>query len=141
MNQFNQMYQNTMNAPYLPQRNTYYPMNNNGITWVQGIEGAKAYQLLPNSNVLLMDSENDGRFYIKVSDNVGMSSLRVFQYTEIDQNAVKAQPSGIDLTEYVRKDELQSLILAMMPKQEVATNEQSVQSVKSASKSKPLISE
>ena len=67
--------------PYQQQR---YPQAlNNGIVWVQGIEGAKAYQLMPNSNTILMDSENDERFYIKVADNVGMCTLRVFKYEEI----------------------------------------------------------
>ena len=67
--------------PYMTQT------QNNGINWVQGIEGAKAYQLTPNSNVILMDSENEGRFYIKVSDNVGMCNLRVFKYEEISRIA------------------------------------------------------
>ena len=49
-----------------------YTNNQTNITWVQGIETAKAYQLPSNSSALLMDNENDGVFYIKVSDNIGM---------------------------------------------------------------------
>jgi hypothetical protein len=62
--------------------------------------------------------------YIKVSDNIGISSLRIFNYTE-----EIASPSGatinndLDLTQYVRKDELQNLIKELM------TNEQSVPTV------------
>ena len=65
MNQFaNPMMPNMVN-PYMNQRNPqYYQQPNNGINWVQGIEGGKAYQLPPNSNAVLMDSENDGIFYI-----------------------------------------------------------------------------
>lgn len=63
------------NNPYQPR------VNPNGITWVQGVEGAKAFQLLPNSNAILMDSESD-KFYIKSSDNVGMCSLRTFNFVE-----------------------------------------------------------
>lgn len=65
--------------------NSYNPYQRmaNGITWVQGIEGAKAFQLMPSSNIVLMDSENDGVFYIKIADNVGMCSLRTFSYKEI----------------------------------------------------------
>ena len=112
MNQFgNQMFQQN---PY------YTPRTNNGITWVQGIEGAKAWQLSPNSNVLLMDSENDGRFYIKVSDNVGMCTLRIFKYEEITNQPTEPH---IDLSEYVKKSELKSLINSMLGG---ANNEQSV---------------
>ena len=99
----NQMYQNrNMNMPY---------MQNNGITWVQGIEGAKAWQLSPNSNILLMDSENDGKFYIKVSDSIGMCNLRVFEYKEVTNEATPASP---DLSQYVKKSELQELINSMI---------------------------
>ena len=69
---------------FYPQQPLYpkSPTPNNGIVWVQGIEGAKAYQMNPNSNIQLMDSENNGIFYIKVTDNIGMANLRVFHYTE-----------------------------------------------------------
>ena len=112
-----------------PQYPISYPYNtacvpqSNGITWVQGVEGAKAYQLSPNSNVMLMDSENDGIFYIKVSDNVGMCSLRTFKYEEI------TNPSNqVDLSEYVKKSELENLINSMLGGK---SNEQSVSTIKS----------
>lgn len=97
-NPYNNMYQQ---RPYTP--------TNNGITWVQGIEGAKAYQLMPNSNVLLMDSENDGMFYIKVSDNVGMCSLRTFKYEEMT-NFDKKPDFNVDLSQFVTKDELEEIL-------------------------------
>ena len=115
MNQFsNPMFSPQMQNPYLTQRaNQYYQPQTNGINWVQGIEGAKAWQLSPNSNVMLLDSENDGRFYIKVSDNVGMCTLRVFSYTEITDQSKTTIPN-IDLSEYVKKSELQTLITSML---------------------------
>ena len=120
--------------PYLNQYNTYpqkfqYPVNN-GINWVQGIEGAKAWQLQPNSNVVLLDSENDGRFYIKVSDNVGMCSLRIFDYNEITDTPT--QQSDIDLSEYVKKSELQTLLASMLGGQR---DEQSISAIDGKSKS------
>ena len=42
----------------------------NNILWVNGIEGAKAWQLNPSSMVILLDSENEGKMYIKVSDSI-----------------------------------------------------------------------
>lgn len=107
-----------------------YPQTeqNNGITWVQGLEGAKAYQMSPNRNILLMDSENEGTFYIKVTDNIGMANLRVFNYTEVTAQDVKKDP--IDLSEYVKKSELQELLTELYKE---VTNEQSI----SANRSKP----
>lgn len=80
----------------------------NGINWVQGLEGAKAYQLMPNSNVILMDSENDGFFYIKVSDNVGICNLRVFKYEEVADYNKPAVP--IDTSQFVTKTELEEIL-------------------------------
>jgi hypothetical protein len=103
--------------PYAPNRsvmppNTAYNAINNGIIWVQGIEGAKAYQIAPNSNVMLMDSENDGRFYIKVSDNVGMCNLRTFSYVETtgQEPFSRGHENDIDMSQYVTKDELQEAL-------------------------------
>ena len=114
-----------------PQQPQYpKPLNpNNGIIWVQGIEGAKAYQMSPNSNIQLMDSENNGIFYIKVTDNIGMANLRVFRYTEIAQQDMQKQESSVDLSEYVKKSELQELLLELMSGREVS-NEQSVSATK-----------
>ena len=118
MNQF----QSLSNNPYYP-RNTM--LTGPQINWVQGIEGAKAYQLSPNSNIQLMDSENDGIFYIKTSDNIGMCNLRIFKYEEITEQKSTPQPN---LSEYVRKDELESLINSMLG----GTNESTVSTAKSS---------
>jgi len=110
--------------------NPYYNVNptsvagatTNNIIWVQGIEGAKAWQLNPNSMVILLDSEVEGKMYIKVSDNIGMSSLRIFNYVEeipSTNNSVTVN-NELDLSQYVRKDELQTLI------KEVIDSEQSI---------------
>lgn len=118
MNQFgNQIpnpYMTQMPNPYINQRaNQYYQPQNNGINWVQGIEGGKAYQLPPNSNAILMDSENDGIFYIKISDNVGMCTLRRFKYEEI-LDTPNQSLQQIDLSQYVKKSELESMLNAML---------------------------
>ena len=117
---------------YTPQRSQFSSYFNpatsvstptNNIIWVQGIEGAKAWQLAPNSMAILLDSEAEGKMYIKVSDNIGMSSLRVFNYTEASvSNATTNQ--DLDLSQYVKKDELSNLIKEIL-------NEQSISTVKS----------
>lgn len=110
--------------PYQQYNQYQQRQQTNGITWVQGIEGAKAYQLLPNSNIILMDSENDGRFYIKTSDNVGMCNLRLFSYQEIT-----SQPTPqVDLSNYVTRQELETAIASMRGtknEQSVSTNAKS----------------
>lgn len=103
----------------------------NNIIWVQGIEGAKAWQLNPNSMVILLDSEAEGKMYIKVSDNIGMSSLRIFNYTEenINENNNVTANKDLDLSQYVRKDELSIMIKEIMKNEQIistaATNSDS----------------
>lgn len=110
------MYQNQM----------YYKQQTNNIMWVQGVEGAKAYQLSPNTNAMLMDSENDGIFYIKTSDNIGMCNLRVFKYEEI-----KETPSTqADTSQFVTRAELNELL----EKMKGVEDEQSISTTKSKSK-------
>lgn len=112
---------NNFQNPYMPQ---YQQRNyNNGIIWVQGIEGAKAYQLMPNSNAMLLDSESDGIFYIKVSDNVGMCNLRTFKFEEIT-NYSKPSDKDIDLSQYITRDEFEKVIGGLR-------HEQSIPAIKS----------
>jgi hypothetical protein len=100
----------------------------NNIIWVQGIEGAKAWQLNPNSFALLLDSENEGRMYIKVSDNIGMSSLRIFNFVEenaissstFNNNANVPGASQMDLSQFVTKEELKKIVKELVDEQSVS---------------------
>ena len=122
MNNFNQF------QPQRPQYSSYFnpatgaTASTNNIFWVNGIEGAKAWQLNPNSMIILLDSEVEGKMYIKVSDNIGMSSLRIFNYVEEMPSASTNVTinNDLDLSQYVRKDELNKLI------KEIVANEQFV---------------
>lgn len=124
-NQFQPQQRQQYSSYFNPIPGTMSPTNN--ILWVNGIEGAKAWQLNPNSMAILLDSENDGKMYIKVSDNIGISSLRVFNYTEETPSANVTNNQDLDLSQYVKKDELGILVKELM------TNEQSVSTVKSSS--------
>lgn len=78
--------------------------NNNGIIWVQGLEGAKSYMVTPGTSILLMDSESQ-RFYIKSADPSGMPApIRAFDYVEI----VGQAPSPVN-DEYVTREEFNAL--------------------------------
>ena len=108
------------NFPY-SYNQMYQRPQTNGINWVQGIEGAKAFQMIPNSNTILMDSENDGRFYIKVSDNVGMCNLRVFSYKEVTENPTPK----VDMSNYVTRQELEDAIRSIKYEPTVPANAKS----------------
>lgn len=77
---------------------------NNSLTWVQGIEGAKAHVTAPGVPALLMDSECE-RFYIKTTDASGMPlPLRVFEYKEVTNAPAKPAP---DMSGYVTREEFE----------------------------------
>lgn len=103
---------NYPNYPY-PSANPYANMrtSTNSINWVQGIEGAKAFTLMPKENVILMDSESNDTFFIKICDDIGRCTLRKFTYHE---ESTETPPVTQDLSEYVKKSELQSLLNEML---------------------------
>ena len=89
----------TNNVPSTYQPQVAQPQS--AINWVQGIAGAKAFFVPPNSSALLMDSESD-TFFLKSSDASGMPSLRIFQYTEIVNMPQEENNSAV---KYVTMDE------------------------------------
>ena len=80
--QLQSQYQQTVNVPQMAPQ----PQINQGLLWVSGEVGAKSYLVAPNSTVLLMDSDAS-RFYLKSADQSGMPSLRIFEYTEVQNTA------------------------------------------------------
>jgi len=97
-------------APATPAPQQPQPASN-GVLWVQGEEGAKAYMVAPGNSVMLMDSEGSS-FYLKSTDQSGMPlPLRIFDYTERTA-APKAPPvaqqaSGV---EYVTQEQFNALV-------------------------------
>lgn len=77
--------------PYYQQ--PYYQQNqqNNGVIWVQGEAGAKAYLVAPNSTVQLWDSDAQV-IYLKSADASGMPSMKVLDYTIRDNTAPAKEP-------------------------------------------------
>lgn len=102
------------NYPYMNMNPNPYGnvrTSTNSINWVQGIEGAKAFTLMPKENVILMDSESNDTFFIKICDDIGRCTLRKFKYQE---ETTESQPVTQDLSEYVKKSELQDLLNEML---------------------------
>lgn len=93
---FNNFSQNQSYGGYFPynsytanmyQQNQQYQNTNlqtdTNITFVNGIEGAKAFQLRPNQSVILMDSDNS-KFYVKSTDNLGVAKISSYSFVEDD---------------------------------------------------------
>ena len=107
--QLQSQYQQTVNVPQM----TPQPQINQGLLWVSGEVGAKSYLVAPNSTVLLMDSDAS-RFYLKSADQSGMPSLRIFEYTEVQntpQTSVIAPNSDLKEldSKYVTREEYDGL--------------------------------
>ena len=77
------------------QQPTYTPL-----TFVNGIEGAKAYIVAPNSTIYLRDSDSD-KIFIKSSDPQGRLTLRTYRLIE-DNNELSK-------TTFATRDELRNL--------------------------------
>lgn len=84
----------------------------NGIIWVQGEIGARAYPPpMAGSSVLLMDSD-DKRFYIKSTDASGMPMpLRIFSYTE--EVSTQRAYSQNDPSQYITRQEFEEYMRNM----------------------------
>lgn len=91
-------------TPYNAQNAMYNAPMNQGqqLIRVNGLEGAKAYQMGANSTVALFDSNND-IMYVKNTDGAGFGSIRAFKFSEMDLN------SSAPVAEYATKNELEQL--------------------------------
>ena len=73
---YQQQYQNQ----YLDRlRSLEQPSSYDALIRVTGIEGAKAYQMPPNSTAVLFDGSEDLMF-IKTTDGAGFPTIRVFTF-------------------------------------------------------------
>lgn len=73
---------------------------------VNGIEGARAYQMAPNSMAALFDS-NEDVFYIKTSDAGGFSSIQAYSFKRIEEKPAVEQNNYVTRKEF---DELKEAI-------------------------------
>ena len=100
------------NYPNMYQTPMYNRAPINQYTFVNGIEGAKSYQVLyPNQTILLMDSDNP-ICYMKQTDEVGKASIRYFKLEELDETKTKellATKSNITIPEYALKSDIDNI--------------------------------
>lgn len=79
----------------------------NGLTRVTGMDGAKAYQMPPNSVAALFDDSYD-IMYVKSTDGAGFPTIRVFDFFEHKEEApVQQQPVNVE--NFATKQELENL--------------------------------
>lgn len=89
-----------------PQAQQSPAQNNNGIIWVSGEAGAKAYLVAPNQSVQLWDSEAP-TIYLKSADASGMPSMRILDYTFRD--SVPQTKPGLDMGAFATKEDVDYL--------------------------------
>ena len=101
---YNGLYGGLTNGQY-----NYTPNYQNGLqgqikslTRVNGLEGAKACQIMPRETVALFDG-NDDIFYIKSADDGGFPTIKAYRFDEIDLTGAK--PTN----DYVTKSEFEEL--------------------------------
>lgn len=108
---------------YYPQ---YQPQQNSGIIWIQGIEATRAYQVAPNTTVILFDAEAQ-TIYLKSTDQAGRPTMRILDYTIRSEAPKTAQNalSGTNTDIPTRQDlnALQGQIDALKRQIERMTNE------------------
>ncbi len=114
MNQYTNPYQNfspnqfSQNNPYSPyygqqvaqtsQQAPVAPIQpTTSIIQVTGLDGAKAYQMAPNSSVALFDMTGD-RFFVKATDAAGFGTLKTFAFHEAVEEVAKKAESAEDIS-------------------------------------------
>ena len=113
----------TVQAAQVPTApNIMQSAQSNGIIWVQGEAGAKAYPVAAGNSVQLMDSERQV-FYIKSTDNSGIPQpLRRFVYHED-----VAEAPAVDTSQFITRAEFEKALSEIKPKKtkkkEVEDNE------------------
>ena len=110
LSQLRQPYQ-PMQMQLVPQGQPMMPVQqtqpDNGMIWVQGEAGAKAYMVAPGNSVVLWDSE-DHVIYIKSADAAGMPGMRVFEY--IERTAAPRNVSAGNANQYVTRTEFEDFV-------------------------------
>lgn len=99
MQNFNNPYGYPYSIPSQPKTNQY--------AFVNGIEGAKSFQVQPNQMVMLLDSDNP-IVYKKIANSFGQATISCFKMVEINENELKGINNQSSV-EYATKAEFEAL--------------------------------
>ena len=100
-NSYNYGFQQQNMQP-MPYNSGYQQMNMqpiNGLVSVTGMEGARAYQLPPNSKMPLFD-ENDDVLYLKTTDSAGYPKIKAFTFEPMQNKSAGYQQDFVTRDEY-----------------------------------------
>ena len=99
-------YTQPMQNPYMDRmaqmQQTQPQQPRDGLIRVTGMDGARAYQMPPNSAVALFDGGQDV-FYVKTTDGAGFPTIRAYSFQPMEQ----AQAMGA--SDYVTRAEFEQL--------------------------------
>ena len=84
------------------------PVTQNYFAWVQGEAAAQEYQVMPNSTVVLMDSEKPV-LYMKSADSTGRPGQMVKQYLVNEEQYNRIQNLN-DSSDVVSREEFEAAI-------------------------------
>lgn len=91
-----------------PQQQMIYEMPIQAVKFTTEDE-AKAYIVMPNQRVLLIDRIN-GIAYDKSADSLGQSKSKVYHFVDINKSTEIQQDLSINLEQYVKKEDLGAFI-------------------------------
>ena len=114
------MYQQQPTNQFVQNAQTIIPM-----TYVNGLEGAKAFWMGTNATAYLRDNNDDTILYEKKTDAVGKYYIKGYKLTEmeLDNNGgFKAQNSQDSIN--MLNSKLDAIYAILAPKNEVKSNEQ-----------------
>lgn len=108
----------TGQVPYAPQNGNFAPqtqpqqqqpaqVNTNKI-YVTGIEGAKAKQLPPNSDFILLDNDKP-LLYRKTVDATGKMEIKTFKISEYTETESAPATQSLDMSQFVSVDEFKGM--------------------------------
>ena len=88
----------------------------NGMIWVSGRQEADGYLIAPNSAVALWD-QNNPVVYLRQAASTGKPSTKVYDLVERTDGPLQQQAAPqIDLTQYITRDELESILAERLKK-------------------------
>lgn len=77
--------------------------------FVNGIEGAKSYQMGLNQTAILMDTENSA-LYIKTSNGIGQASMQYYKVVQCAEDDIRGKRKSEPDPTYATKDDLKSVL-------------------------------
>ena len=94
--------------PSAPQNGSQQAIAQYSIEYVNGLEGAKAYLIPPNSTKLLMDSDGD-YFYIKTANPQGQANVKIYKYEEVLQGSSPKETPTAKNVKYATVEDIELL--------------------------------